>query len=289
MMKWSRRIAVTLLTAVMAASPAKAWWGDGHALLAAAGVAATPAEVPAFFRAGTDHVAHLSYDPDLFKNRATPHLYDAEHPEHFFDVELVEGMALPDDRYAFVEACQRAGVRPQKVGFLPYALAEWTERLAVAFAEHRRWPDDPVIHSKCLNYAGFIAHYAADAAQPLHLTIHFDGRVQEDGTVVQKGIHEKVDGLIQAMGFDPIELGTRAKVVALDSLRSGILAQVHSNRTLIDQVYELGPHLGDLDSAHVRAFAQDRAVAAASFTASLYLTAWRLSAGIELPGWHERR
>ena len=290
-MTWIGRIGIAVFASILAATPGKAWWGDGHALLAAAAVAATPAELPAFFRRGTDHVAHISQDQDLFKNRSTPHLLKAESPDHFFNSELVEGLGgdLPGNRYSFIASCQGAGIQPEGVGFLPYSLAEWTERLAVAFAEHRRWPDNPVIHGKCLTYAGFIAHYAADAVQPLHVTIHADGRVQEDGTVIQKGIHGKVDGLVQEMGFDPVQLSSQARVVVLDSLLTGILAEVDASRSWIERAYRLEPHLRDRSRADVQAFAHDRAVAAAGFTATLYLTAWRHSERIQLPDWHDRR
>ena len=272
----------------LAGQPALAWWGDGHGLLAKAAVLALPEQMPAFFRAGADQVAHVSYDQDLFKNRRAPQLLRAEHPEHFFDAELVEGMVLPDDRFGFVAACRKADVEPEKVGFLPYALVEWTQRLAVAFAEHRRWPADETVQSKALVYAGFLAHYAADASQPLHLTIHYDGRVEADGTVVGRGIHEKVDGLVQSFGFAPEELAAAAAVNLIDPLLPGVIAEFERSRGLIDRTYELEPDLEDHSRAGVLAFARERAAAGAGFTGSLFVTAWHLSEQIDLPGWHHR-
>ena len=55
--------------------------------------------------------------------------------------------------------------------------------LAVAFAEYRKWPDNPMIQHKCFLYAGFLAHYAQDMCQPLHLTINFDGLGNPTGHV----------------------------------------------------------------------------------------------------------
>lgn len=272
----------------LAARPALAWWGDGHGLLAEAAVLALPQEMPAFFRAGAGQVAHVSYDQDLFKNRSVPQLLGTEHPEHFFDAELVEGMALPEDRFGFVAACQKVDLEPQKVGFLPYTLVEWTQRLAVAFAEYRRWPADETVQAKALVYAGFLAHYAADASQPLHLTIHFDGRIEADGTVVGRGIHEKVDGLVQAIGFAPEELAAVTAINLVDPLLPGILAEFERSRGLLDLTYELAPDLEDHSRAEVQAFARERAAAATGFIASLFVTAWHLSEQIELPGWHHR-
>ncbi len=81
------------------------------------------------------------------------------------------------------------------------------------------------MQAKALVYAVFLAHYAADASQPLHLTIHFDGRIEADGTVVGRGIHEKVDGIVQAIGFAPEELAAVTAINLVDPLLPGILAE----------------------------------------------------------------
>ncbi len=244
--------------------------------------------MPDFFRNGEVVPAHCVYDPDLFKNRATPHLKNAEYSEHYLDQELLEGRALPPTRYEFLGLCLRAGLDPTRVGLVPYAVAEWSERLAMAFAEHRKWPDDQTIRSKCLVYAGLLAHYAEDMCQPLHLTIHFDGRARADGSSPKSGIHAKVDGLVQRLELDPRRLAKDQEVAAFDSLMPAILKEIERGRSLIDRVYELEEKLESGTAPEVRAFAWERARAATRFTASLYLTAWELSAQVELPGWHKR-
>ncbi len=269
-------------------SPTWAWWGRGHEILSQAAVEALPADMPDFLRRGAKVVAHISYDADLFKNRGTPHLNHAEHGEHFFDIELLQGMDIPAQRYAFVDSCVAHKVAPTKVGFLPYALAEWTERLTIALAEHRRWPDDGTIQNKCLIYAGFIAHYAEDLCQPLHVTVDFNGRKQADGSVLGKGIHEQVDSLVEKLEFDPAELAKGHEVIAMDSLFAGIMGQIAESNGQVERVYKMAGIMGDLSAAEVRAFALERARRAVGFTASLYRTAWENSAAIKLPGWHQR-
>ena len=269
-------------------APAHSWWGNGHAILTTAATNALPQVIPSFFRAGELVPAHTVYDADLFKNWSTPHLRAAEHPEHYYDPELIGDVQLPATRYEFIQACVRAGVEPQKVGFLPYAVVEWTERLAIALAEHRKWPDDPTIKSKCLVYAGLLAHYAQDLIQPLHVTVHFDGKIQADGPRLHQGIHEKVDALIEKANFTIDELTAGVAVAAVDSLMPAIRSQVERSRGLIDRTYALHDNMGDLSSADVRKFARERARAAVGFTSSLFLTAWTESASIELPGWHDR-
>ena len=270
------------------------WWSNGHGILTRAAVKALPDEIPEFFRAGERFVAHCAFDPDISKNRGAPHVSGSEHAEHYLDLELLQGRSLPKSRYEFTQLCADLGIRPEKVGFVPYALAEWTERLAIAFAEHRKWPDNSFIHNKCLVYAGFIAHYAQDMCQPLHLTIHFDGRREPDGTVLHKGIHEKVDALIEFLEMEPTDLARDHRIESLDSLMEEILKAFEAGHAMIDQVYELAdslPFVGSTDWTPVPAvidFANGRARESVRFTASLYLTAWKLSEKIKLEGWLDR-
>ena len=158
----------------------------------------------------------------------------------------------------------------------------------VAFAEHRRWPHSAAIQSKCLVYAGFVAHYAQDICQPLHVTIHYDGRVGADGVSPHSGIHKRVDALIERMEFEPENLARGLEVDAADSLMPAILETVAQSRALVDMVYRLEGELVTAQTPQVRDFAWERARAAAGFTAVLFLTAWEKSAEIKLPSWLDR-
>ena len=283
-----RRFAIAAVAiALLGGSPAWGW--NDHGTLTLAAVNALPRDMPAFFRAGGAMVAHCSFEPDASKNRGTPYARSAEYPEHFIDLEFLQGRALPEYRYAYIPLCAELGVKPEKVGFVPYAVAEWTERLAVAFAEHRKWPDNPHVQHKCLVYAGFLAHYAEDLCQPLHLTIHHNGRAGPDGSSPRSGIHYKVDGLIHNLAFEPDGLARGQKIVPLGELMSGILQEIEKGRVLVDRVYELEDRLpsepGEKPAPDVVDFATERAREAVRFTAALYLTAWERSAQIELPDW----
>ena len=289
-----RFLFILCVISLLIGNPAWGWWSGGHGIMTRAAVKTLPEDMPAFFRSGERMIAHCSFDPDISKNRGTPYVEKAEHAEHFLNLELLQGRPLPQGRYAFTQLCAELGIRPEKVGLVPYATAEWTERLAVAFAEYRKWPDNPVIQNKCMVYAGFIAHYAQDMCQPLHLTIHFDGRAKLDGSSAGTGIHEKVDGLIEYLALDPDELAPDGKIEPLDDLMDDILKEIGAGRALIDRVYELEdrlPSFQDRDWTpvpEVTDFATERAREATRFTAALYLTAWQLSEQIRLPGWLDR-
>ena len=270
------------------AVPAQAWWGDGHGILTEGAVLALPEDVPAFFRQGGNMASHVVFDPDLFKNRGAPLLSRAEHGEHYFDLEYLGGRAIPAKRFDFIALCFELDLDPTKVGMAPYAIAEWAERLAVAFAEHRQWPENEAIQQKCLVYAGILAHYAEDVCQPLHATLDFDGKKQADGTVIGKGIHEKVDSSVERLGFAPQDLAAGQEVAAFDSLMRAIVDQIRESNGLVEEVYALLDQWDDDEDAQMRAFAEARARTAVRFTASLYLTAWHQSAEIRLPGWLQR-
>jgi hypothetical protein len=285
---------VLSLLVVGLATPVRGWLLEGHHILSLSAVASLPNGVPTFFREGAKTVAHLSIDPDMAKHRGTPSVRGAEYPEHFMDREMLKVDTLPESRYEFVKLCYEHGVSPEKMGFVPYAVHEWTERLAVAFAEFRKWPDNPHIQSKCLIYAGFLAHYAADMCQPLHLTIHYDGRVQDEGEKLQKGIHMKVDGLVQFLEMKPKNLSGDQDVTPFESLMPDIMAEFKKGFALVDHVYNIGPRIPQYDEENwkqdteVIAFAEDRARAATRFMARLYLTAWRLSEKLEIADYVER-
>ena len=283
-------ICAVLLTNLL---PASAWQTRGHGILSEAAVMALPPQVPAFFRKGRRMVAHASYDPDVVKNRDLPHVTDAEYAEHYFDVELLQGRTLPPTRYEYLKMCAEAKLDPKVVGLLPYTVVEWTERLSIAFAEHRKWPNNAYIQQKCLLYAGFLSHYASDLCMPLHVTVHHNGRANTDGTSPRTGIHEKVDSLIQKLAMKPGDLAKNQKIEPVDELMPAILKEIELSRSHIDRVYELEGKLPPLEgqwtpSPEVVSLATERAREATRFTAALFLAAWRNSKKVKLPDWLER-
>ena len=139
-----------------------------------------------------------------------------------------------------------------------------------------------------------LAHYAQDMCQPLHLTIDFNGRKLEDGSKAHKGIHERVDALPETLGLDPDDLARGQNVAPIEQLMPEIIAQLKRGHGLVDRVYELAPRVprhGAEDWAReqeVVDFALERTRESVRFTASLVLTAWRLSEGLKIEGWLDR-
>ena len=331
-LRTARRLLLIALPLVVACwtQVAGAWHDEGHVYAATAAVEALPSEageegaepVPAFFRESAATIAHLSLDPDVWRNRGTPQLDKGQDAEHFFDLELLGDdpiAALPPTRPEFIALCHERGLDPHEVGYLPYAVAEWTGRLTLAFAEHRANPDSEAVRMKCLVYAGILAHYAADLHQPLHTTVHYDGRVEqnEDGTWGESprtGIHMKVDALPTFTSYDQnfeVLFLLADKIAPRAELMPYILDQLRQSHAEVDTIYGRDGELPDLfafddtdfdatpppiltdnpDQAFdgiVLQFTTFRMHASATFTASLYLTAWQDSASVRLPDWLDR-
>ena len=287
-----RRLGVVLLVVFLCGSSAWGWWPRGHGLLTRAAIEVLPSEVPAFLKAGIGMAAHTSVDPDVAKSRGTLHLERGRHPAHYFNLELMGVNGMPASRHEFGRVCVEKGTTSERVGLLPYATAEATEQLAVALAEYRKWPESPYIQNKCLVYAGAVAHFAQEVCQPLNLTIYWNGR-GEDGNPKNTRVHEKIDGLLQNLELTPDAIADGVTAVAVDSLMGGIAAQVTASSKKVEEALSLQKYLvpKDVDWKNepaVRAFAEAQAKEAARFTAALYLTAWKMSEKVRLPGWVDR-
>ncbi len=273
--------------------PARAWWPQGHSIVAEGAARALPAEVPVWFRAGRAQIAHDAQDPDVQKDRSLTIMTEREYPQHFFDWELIGLQAPPPTRREFYALCARSGVNPFDVGELPYAIAEWTQRLTMDFAEARAFPGNAYIQNKALVTAGILSHYAADATMPLHVTTDFDGRAKEDGSSPKTGIHASVDALIEKLNLAPEQLAREQNIAPLPALWPAIEAQMRDSYNHIPATYaleaQLPPETGAYQpSSAVRAFALERGRTASRFTAQLFLSAWRDSEKIKLPAWLKR-
>lgn len=252
------------------------WWSGGHESIAAAAAAKLPDDVPAFFRGGGRHLAHLSVDPDRWKNREAKFLRRAEEGNHYLDLEDLDGQPLPaTNRFDGMKLMADLKKEPYKVGFLPYAIVEDYERLMVAFSDHRKTPDNETVTMKCLVYGGVLAHYTGDAAMPLHTTVDFDGRRQPGGGLKQKGIHARLDAFPEKNGIGPEEItrGLEAKVI--DDVWKHVIAFIAESHTHVAKCYELdaaGAFAAATDES--RAFVLGRCRAGAQLTLDLWYTAW---------------
>jgi hypothetical protein len=267
------------LVALTAVTLAPAWWVVGHGSIAEAAVAGLPEDVPAFFRAGSKHLAHCAGDPDRWKNPAAKFLKVAESPDHFIDLEDYDGKDLPADRYQAIALLVRLEKDPAKAGLLPYAIGESYDRLSCAFYDYRADPENQAVRAKCLVYAGVLAHYTGDLAMPLHTTRDYDGKKAPGGKILQKGIHAKIDAFPEKNGLMAEEICRELKAHQVEDVWGQVLKSLQESHALVERCYELdAAGAFDRPTPESREFILTRCRAGAQLTMDLWYSAWLRSA-----------
>lgn len=223
---------LAVLTGLLLAASASAWDYQGHRIVNQLGLAALPADFPAFVRepANAERIAFLAGEPDRWRN-VDPWLKQVgpSWTDHFLDLEELPAAGLDPKtvssyRYDFVVAfaAGRAAhpenfrtIDPAKnvdhtrewPGFAPWAIAEWTQKLRSSFAYLKAFqelggtPEEIANAQADIVYTmGVLGHYVGDCAQPLHTTDKFNGWVgpNPNGYTTAPGIHTRMDGGIIA-------------------------------------------------------------------------------------------
>lgn len=195
------RIAPIIAAALLACTaPAFAWGEKGHTLvnqLAASGFAG---RMPAFVTSSSGQFAIAYLGPELDRLKGAGKSWDGDHdPGHYIDLldngTVADAVALnhlPSDREEYDTYLRDAGTDQYRSGYLPYAILDGWEQLRDDFA-YWRVDDYAARHGKTsqirsyytqvraldqhvvLRDLGQWGHFIADAAQPLHLTVHYNG------------------------------------------------------------------------------------------------------------------
>ena len=275
-----RALALVVFMSLIVVGFAPAWWVKGHETITEAAAARLPEDMPAFFRNAGKHLAHYAGDPDRWKNRAATFLRPAEEGNHFLDLEDLEGKPLPGtNRFEGMALMRDLKKQPNKVGMLPYAIAEGYDRLSLAFYDHRKDPENEAIRWKCLVYAGTMAHYTTDASMPLHTTRDYDGRNQPDGSVKQKGIHAKLDGFPEKFKLTAEEMCRGLEAGKVENIWEHATKFLEMSHAHIPKCYELdAAGAFEVPTEESRAFVLGRCRSGAQLTLDVWYAAWLRSA-----------
>lgn len=181
------------------ALPVRAWGPKGHGIINHLAAVSLPASVPAFLRtpAAIAEIRDLGIELDLLKGAGNA--WDSEYdPGHYVDLNdnnTIAGLPLrdlPATREAYNAALQSRGTDQYKMGYSPYSILDGWQQLRMDFAYWRvdsyetshgpsaRVRAQAAEHARIdqaliLRDAGVWGHYVADASQPLHITVHFNG------------------------------------------------------------------------------------------------------------------
>ena len=215
-----------LLFALLATAVLRAWDYEGHRIVNQLGLAALPADFPAFVRepAAIERIAFLAGEPDRWRSVPDLPIKHYNGADHYCDLEQIPdagldfatlpslryefaaqfaaGRAAHLDRFAFIDQSKNSDRTREWPGFAPWAITEYYGKLKSAFSylkvfEELGTPEEIAnARANILYLMGVMGHYIGDCAQPLHTTVHHNGWVGENpqGYTRWPGIHSWIDG-----------------------------------------------------------------------------------------------
>ncbi len=306
MKAWRGAACLWVFVVFLAQIPAVSWGEEGHLWINLVAAQRLPKTMPGFLRANAQRISWLGPEPDRWRNPASePSLKYAQEPDHFIDMERIPADFgdLPTDRYQFIRRLHEARAKalaagvdkkkadellPEKVGMQPYITMEIFDRLKVAFREYRhaRKAKRPTANAEqnAIFYAGWLGHYVADGSQPLHVTINYDGWVQENPngyTGPRHGVHWDYESRfvkenIAIKDFAPLV----HEPAQLQHPFADYLRYLHESLSLVEPLYRLetAGGLKGKGSPEAREFTRKRLAAGSQMLMNLWYTAWMESA-----------
>jgi len=178
-----RLAAVAVAVGLIGAAQVGAWGGEGHRLILDRAIQLLPPELRAAFDADRAALLEHASDPDLWRIAG----FDEEAPRHFLDIDAYGPPpfgALPRDLGAAIEKFGPETVT--KNGLLPWRAAEMRGRLLRAFKAHK--DGQRYGRHNAVYLTAVLAHYVADAHQPFHAVLNYDGQLTS-----QHGIHARFE------------------------------------------------------------------------------------------------
>jgi hypothetical protein len=296
------RISVALI-ALIVFQPriAAAWGNEGHTYVNRVAAEKIPADMPPFLRAAVEEIAYLGPEPDRWRSPSEFALKNAQEPDHFIDLERVSWLdPLPQGRYEFLRKLyeKRAATTehpddylPERVGLQPYITMEVYGRLKAAFRDYRQLlaahqPTDAV-QQAIIFYAGWLGHYVADASQPLHTTIQYNGWVgpNPNGYTTEHHIHAEFESDYVRAKVTAEDFAALVKAPErLNDPFADYIAYLKNSNSLVENVYLLEKAGGFTGKGTPEAFefTTHRLAAGSQMLLNLWYTAW-LESGVPVP------
>jgi hypothetical protein len=311
-------------SALIVSFSARAWDYEGHRLVNQLALASLPTNFPQFVHAPAvaERIAFLAGEPDRWRNVQDLPFRHCSGPDHYIDSEELADYGLKPDmlpvfRYDFVG--QLAVIRkahPEKfpepdaarnqdhtrglVGFLPWAMAENSGKLKSgfsylkAFQEHGGTPDEIANAEANIIYVmGVMGHYAGDASQPLHTTIHHHGWVGDNPHqyTTASSIHSWIDGgyFLKTGGAKLDELKSKLRPAQLVSINGhsakpeemfqAAMTFVMEQNKLVEPLYQMekdGKLSGNGDTGREgKPFLEGQLVKSGQLLGDIWFSAWQ--------------
>ena len=294
--KYLRKL-LSLLVLLALTTPAWPWGNEGHSAINRVAAQKLPPEVPSFLRDAADQLAYLGPEPDRWRERTELALKLSQEPDHYINLERLDGMTLPPDRYSFYlqlyeKRDQTPGkpdyLLPEKVGLQPYIAIEVYERLVVALREYRHAlleHRNPEFAARdAIFYAGWLGHYVADGSNPMHTTVQHNGWVgpNPNGYTTANTIHWRMEGTFVAANQKQLQFADLVPVSPrlLTNPFQDYLTYLWDSHQYVEKVYQL-EKTGGFDgegTPESREFIRQRMAAGAQMLRDMWYSAWIQSA-----------
>lgn len=284
---------------------ALAWGNEGHTYVNRVAAEKIPASMPRFFRRAAVEIAYLGPEPDRWRSSTEFALKNAQEPDHFIDLERVDWLdPLPRARYEFYRKLyeKRAATTdhpddylPEHVGLQPYITMEVYGRLKAAFREYRKLKSDhqptASVEQAIIFYAGWLGHYVADGAQPLHTTVKYNGWVgpNPNSYTTLHEIHAQFETAYVGANVSAKDFaGFVHAPEKLDDPFLEYIAYLQQSNGLVEKVYAIEKSGGFREKGSPEAFefTTRRLAAGSQMLLDLWYTAWLESATVLTPAEH---
>ncbi len=217
-----RRFALAMLATVLACSPVLAWDAGTHREIAYLAVQTLPpSPLKNLFVKNLSQLEYFSVQPDVIRAKYGD---ESEKIRHYIDLEYYGTEpfdALVPDRNAMN---RRFGASTLlRSGTLPWTIVDFSDAL------EQQWSRGDC--NELLRLAGFLAHYVADASQPLHTTMHYDGYEGD------RGVHARIEGAVDdEVRKLSLSVQGQAHLVEIDSVWQTAIAEIRDSNSHITEL-----------------------------------------------------
>ena len=278
-------------------------WGErGHQTVNRVAIQTLPEDGPLFLKAHEEWIAVKGRVPDTWRGASEPFAKILEDPNHgWFKEQFAFLKEIPRSRYEFVLAVYDEYLRlkdkdPERArltnvrwtGTLPYAAMEIYEMLKSGFRIWRQQKaagqETKYTELDLAFYTGWLGHYTADGAMPLHNSIHHDGwqGTNPKDYTRDGGIHGRFETAF--VDLLPVQVDDVRPLVGKPEAHrdpfQAILAHLDRSATHVEEVYQLDQAgaYQDRNNAAAKKLVLGQLAAGAELLRNLIYTAWIESA-----------
>jgi hypothetical protein len=284
--------------ALALAGTAYGWGMRGHAVVNRLALQSLPEDGPIFLRVHEEWIAARARVPDTWRQPSEPFLKIIEDPNHgWFKEQFAFLKQIPRSRYEFVLALYDEYLRikdkdPARARFtnvrwtgtLPYAAMENYERLKSGMriyrAQQSAGQQTRYTELDLAFYTGWLGHYIADGAQPMHDSIHHDGwrGPNPNGYTRDGSIHARFESsFVDLMGVEAEDLLPMVEPPKLlPDPFDAILQHLDHSAAHVEEIYRLdkqGAFAGKSNEA-AKELVNRQLAAAGQLLRDLLYTAW---------------